>query len=123
MGYYQKCFGGELGITTIGETTVAHLHPVDKQANVVTSVLCNGQFVIMGADADLPLQRNCSAVTLTVELDDSTECATVFEKLADGGNVLLPLTEQFWGAVSGVVKDRYDIYWLLYYRTSTASSS
>ncbi|MBB5122578.1 VOC family protein [Streptomyces eurocidicus] len=34
-----------------------------------------------------------------------------FDKLAEGGTVMEPLEEKFWGTVFGIVQDRYGVIW------------
>ncbi len=121
MTYYHDCFGGELGLTTVAETTIAHEYPGEQQDYVVTSQLSMGSFLIIGADIDKLTDCNHYPVTLTVEIDDAVQCEEVFGKLAEGGRVVSPLTPQFWGAVSGEVTDRFGIQWLIYRRIATGS--
>ena len=51
--------------------------------------------------------------TLTVFLDSAEEVTDVFNKLADGGQVIEPLEAQFWVSLTGFVKDRYGVNWNL----------
>ncbi|MGA5134224.1 VOC family protein [Streptomyces olivoreticuli] len=34
-----------------------------------------------------------------------------FDRLAEGGTVMEPLEEKFWGTVFGIVQDRYGVIW------------
>jgi len=50
-------------------------------------------------------------VTFTVFIDSPEEATAVFNKLADGGQVIEALEPQFWVALTGFVKDRYGLNW------------
>ena len=52
-----------------------------------------------------------------VTLDTSSEEETikVFNSLAEGGLITMPLDHQFWGAFFGMVTDRFGIQWMLSY--------
>ena len=43
------------------------------------------------------------------------ELRSKFNRIAKDGNLVWDLEEVFWGALFGTVKDKYGIYWQLYY--------
>jgi len=49
--------------------------------------------------------------TLTVFLKTAEEVTSVFNKLADGGQIVEALEPQFWTSLAGYVKDRYGLGW------------
>jgi len=49
---------------------------------------------------------------LNVEPDTRTETDRLFNALAEGGKVNMPLQEMFWGAYYGALTDRYGIQWM-----------
>ena len=46
------------------------------------------------------------------EPDTRTETARLFQTLAEGGEVEMPLQDMFWGACFGSLKDRYGVQWM-----------
>ena len=52
-------------------------------------------------------------ISLSLELTDDAELDRVFAKLSAGGNVTMPVAEQFWGARFGMLTDKFGIAWLL----------
>jgi PhnB protein len=42
----------------------------------------------------------------------------IFDGLAEGGMVLMPIDKVFWGAYFGMLIDRYGIKWLVNYQYS-----
>jgi len=50
-------------------------------------------------------------ITFTVFLGTAEEVTSVFNKLADGEQVIEALEPQFWTSLSGFVKDRYGLNW------------
>jgi PhnB protein len=53
------------------------------------------------------------AIQLSLEFTDTAELARVFDKLAAGGTVTMPLADQFWGARFGMLVDRFGVAWML----------
>lgn len=56
-----------------------------------------------------PTQGN--NVMMDITLADKAEIQRVFDALADGGNVIMPLAPAAWTPLYGMVIDRYGIYW------------
>lgn len=53
-------------------------------------------------------------VTLSLNLSGDEDLARrLFERLADGGRVTMPLAQQFWGALFGMCIDRYGVSWMV----------
>ena len=52
-------------------------------------------------------------ISLDIDLTDEKEQARIFEALAKGGAVTMPLQTTFWGAKYGMLTDRYGIQWML----------
>ena len=50
-------------------------------------------------------------LSLMISLDSAEEVTSVFNKLADGGQVIEALDQQFWAALCGDVQDRFGINW------------
>ena len=52
-------------------------------------------------------------VALSLAVADSDRAARVFADLADGGRVLQPLAEVFWGGKFGMCEDKFGIRWMM----------
>ena len=46
-----------------------------------------------------------------ISLNSAKEVTTVFNKLADGGQVTQPLASQWWASLCGEVSDRFGVTW------------
>ena len=51
-------------------------------------------------------------IQLSVDVPDADKIEEVFNKMAEGGQVTMPLAQQFWGAKFGMLKDKYGIGWM-----------
>ena len=52
-------------------------------------------------------------VTLSIATTDLAAAARMFDALADGGEVQMPLGKTFWSPAFGMVKDRFGVAWML----------
>ena len=53
-----------------------------------------------------------NTVTLNVEPDTRAETDKLFNALAKGGQVDMPLAAQFWGGYFGILVDKFGIRWM-----------
>lgn len=53
------------------------------------------------------------SLQLSVEIEDENKIKEVFEKLSSGGKIKLPLAKQFWGALFGMLEDKFGVHWML----------
>jgi len=49
--------------------------------------------------------------SLMLSLDSAEEVISVFNRLADGGQIVGALAPQFWATLCGDVQDRFGIHW------------
>ena len=52
-----------------------------------------------------------SQVTIAVRISNAEKAKEVFEKLQEGGEVIMPLQETFWSPAYGQLKDKFSIEW------------
>lgn len=113
MEFYQSCFGGELHIMPFAGTTVAEQVPAELRQGVLHAQLTTGTQVLMASDqgAAGPVTPG-NAVALSLDCSSEAEINTLFARLSEGGTVVDPLADMFWGRF-GSVTDRFGMHWLL----------
>jgi PhnB protein len=52
-------------------------------------------------------------VELSLGGTDEPRLRAMFDALAEGGTVRMPLAEQFWGDTFGSLTDRFGIHWMM----------
>jgi PhnB protein len=115
MTFYQQCLGGELVMQKVSESPMAAQLPSEAAASILHSTLTSENVVLMGSDmigAGLVKGNN---ITLCLHCHDDEEIETFFTRLADGGKVITPLHQSFWGATYGELTDKFGMKWMLNY--------
>ncbi|MEH6890561.1 VOC family protein [Bacillus sp. JJ864] len=56
-------------------------------------------------------QQVGSQVSIAIHIQNAEKSQEVFEKLQDGGQVIMPLQETFWSPSYGQVKDKFGVEW------------
>ncbi|WP_303310059.1 VOC family protein [Hymenobacter sp. BT730] len=115
MTFYQQCLGGELLISTFGDSPMADKMPADAQQGVMHASLKNDILELMASDGGMHAVTQGNAIALSLNCSSAEEIATWFAKLSAGGTITMPLEETFWGATFGMFTDRFGMPWMLNY--------
>ncbi len=51
-------------------------------------------------------------IQLSVEVENEGEIDSVFNNMAEGGTITMPLQDAFWGARFGMLKDKFGVNWM-----------
>ncbi len=55
-----------------------------------------------------------SGITLSLDCgEDRQRAHRVFDALAEGGQVRMPLAPKFWGSAMGMLQDRFGVGWMV----------
>jgi PhnB protein len=52
-------------------------------------------------------------ISLAIGLDDVDKAHKIFDNLADGGKITMPLDKTFWAEAFGMVTDKYGVNWMI----------
>jgi PhnB protein len=111
--FYLKALGATLEHRqTFGE--VDGSCPEAKRDLVMHAVLRFGKTLVMLSDGpgEGPLSKD-GVVSVALDFDDASELRRVFDALAVGGSIFTNVMDAPWGALFGVVTDRYGITWMV----------
>jgi PhnB protein len=118
MEFYKTVFGGELTLSTFGEGPAdAHQDPEansDAAKDKIMHARLEGAVVLLASDnPHFTNAQNTGQFSLSLEGTDEKQLTAYFEKLAEKGQITVPLTKQFWGATFGMVTDQYGVNWMI----------
>jgi len=86
----------------------------DWKEKIMHARLNFGKSMIMVSDGPKNYRSNPNGnIQLSIEVEDENKIDEVFNKLAEGGKITMPLAKQFWGAKFGMLTDKYGIGWML----------
>ncbi|HEX3745684.1 MAG TPA: VOC family protein [Bryobacteraceae bacterium] len=113
--FYQQIFGGKIeGLFRYGGSPMAGQMPPGFENKIMHIRLVTDHSEIMGADSP-PGQGGGAAkrFCMSIGLKDTAEAERIFNGLAEGGNVQMPLQQTFWAARFGMLLDRFGIPWMI----------
>ncbi len=114
VNFYKNAFDGEVtALNRYGDSPM----PSDddwKQKIMHARVLFGGDNIIMISDTRkgelISVHGN---IQLSIGLEDEAKTHDIFNKLAEGGKVTMPLAKQFWGDMFGMLQDKFGVSWML----------
>ncbi|MEO8173384.1 MAG: VOC family protein [Sediminibacterium sp.] len=115
MTFYKECIGGDLVLQTVAGTPMEAQSPAHMKDKILHSSLQKDKLVIMGSDMTYPGFIQGNNVSLSINCSSEEEINTFFTKLSDGGQVMHPLADSFWGARFAVLADKFGTRWMLNY--------
>jgi PhnB protein len=112
MEYYRDIFGGELTVSTFGEFGDDDPSLADKTMHAQLET--DRGFTLMASDTPPQMQhRPGNNITISLSGDDDADLRKYWERLSEGGTVMMPLEKQAWGDEFGMLTDRFGIPWMV----------
>lgn len=115
MGFYQDVLGGDLDISVFGEFPDMVQNPDQADLVMHAQLTTPDGLVLMASDTPdgMPYE---SPQGFSVSLSGNTEATTrrVWDRLAEGAQITMPLDTAPWGGTFGMLVDRFGVPWMLH---------
>lgn len=119
--FYKSVFGGEFPyVGTFGEMPPQEGMPTlpenmkDKIMHI--SLPISRETVLLGSDAGgewAPRIIQGNNFSVSVNTDSIEETDRIFNALAEGGTITMPLSKTFWESYFGMLTDQFGINWMV----------
>jgi PhnB protein len=112
--FYERVLGGRIEfMQTTGESPMADQTPPDQHDTILHVHLTVGDQVLMGSDAPPPHFEKPQGFSVSVNVEEPAEAERIFDALAEGGQVRMPMEKTFWAARFGMCVDRFGTPWMV----------
>lgn len=123
--FYKSIFGGEFPFVmrfnempagaADGEGCAGDGIPEADQDGIMHIALPVGTTMLMASDvpSSMPPATAGTNVSLCISVDSRADADRIFAALGNGGTVIMPMEDQFWGDYYGMVTDKYQIHWMI----------
>jgi PhnB protein len=116
MRFYEQALGGKLEVLMSGaESPMADQIPKEFGQRIIHARLAlpGGGLLYAGdAPAQVPYE-GIKGVSLTLNYDTVDEARAIFDRLAAGGQVTMPMQPVFWAKAWGMLVDRFGTAWMV----------
>jgi PhnB protein len=124
FNFYKSVFGGEFrgGIMRMGGAPGTEKLTDEEKTRVMHVALPIGNDVLMGSDI-VPSMGHKLIVGnnnyVSIFPDSREQADTYFKKLSEGGEVEMPMADQFWGDYFGSLVDKFGVRWMINFTSQT----
>ena len=113
MEFYHQCLGGKLYFQELGNTR-SRKAPPDMKKKILHAALKLEHFALMGTDIDDFCEcRNSGSISIVLTCSNKREIKYCFDRLSDGGKITSALKVNNWGAMVGLLEDKFGNSWIL----------
>ena len=127
FNFYKKVFGGEFRMINrfrdMPPMPGMEIPEEAKNRIMHVSLPISKETVLMGSNSnpatgDVQTGQN---ISLSVNTDTRAEAYKIFNALAAGGKITLPIADAFWGAYFGMLIDPFGFVWMVSCESKVAS--
>jgi PhnB protein len=90
------------------------MSPPEAGDKVMHSALRIGESMVLASDGRCTGKPSFQGFALSLTAANEAEANRLFDALADGGQVQMPLAKTFFSPSFGMVADRFGVGWMVY---------
>jgi PhnB protein len=110
---YQEIFGGELQLVRMADMPSEEPLPADQAELLAHASLRSDGDLLMGSDDPSGGFTTPDGMRVCYTATTADDAKRVFEALAEGGDVQLPVGETPWSPMFGMCRDRFGTPWMV----------
>lgn len=116
MNHYKSVFGTEFTVfTRFKDMPSENQRPEDGDLIMHASLPIGEGTILMASDCPPAYGKMTFGdnISISVNVYSEDEANKVFNALATGGKVKMPMEKTFWGAYFGMLEDQFGINWMV----------
>jgi PhnB protein len=115
LNFYKECLRGEIvGIHRFAGSPMEESVDPNFRQKIMHASFVAGDVKFMASDGHPgPAPDGADDIALSLATSDGAEGERIFNALANGGEITMPLGEVFWGGRFGSLTDRFGVQWLV----------
>src|ERR1051325_9254972 len=117
VDFYKKALGAEvIMLMRFKDSPEPHqpgMIPPGSENKVMHVSLRIGDTAVMASDGRCTGETSFQGFALSLNPANESEAKRVFNALADGGQVQMPLGKTFWAQLFGMVSDKFGVMWMV----------
>jgi PhnB protein len=112
--FYAKVLGGKIEAMIPHEGTPAAEHvPSEWRSKIIHASMVVGDKVLMGSDAPPDRHEAMKGISVMLGVEKPAEAERIFNALAEGADVRMPLQKTFWAERFGMLVDQFGTPWMI----------
>lgn len=115
--FYQRALGAKVTMLMrfkdSPEPPQPGMNPPGSENKVMHMSFTVGETTILASDGQCLGQPSFKGFALSLTAPNDQDAQRLFNALADGGQVQMPLTKTFFSSCFGMVADRFGVSWMI----------
>ena len=112
--FYEQHLGGRINhLMRHGEGPGDSPAPENWKDKVLHANMTLGETSLLGADVDPARFQPMRSAYLTLTFTSTPETERVYNLLADGGEIFMPMADTFFAHRFAMLRDRFGVSWML----------
>jgi PhnB protein len=114
LEFYRNALGAELEmLSRFKDAPESGMAQPGMEDKVMHASFRIGESMLMASDGRCEGQPRFEGFSLSIVVADEKKAESVFNALADGGKVTMPLEKTFWAPKFGMLEDRFGVGWMV----------
>jgi PhnB protein len=115
LEFYKNALGGSYELQRFEGSHMAERVPAGNRDKIMHATFKGNGFSFMASDGDLSktLDPDEGNISMSLGAENAAEGERVFNALAQGGTVGMPLSDVPWGGKFGMVTDKFGVEWMM----------
>jgi len=111
---YAEVLGGQIvAMISHGDSPIAGEVPKEMHDSIMHAYLVAGDLELMASDAMGGHYVKPAGLYVSLQVESPESADRIFQSLAEGGAVTMPIAETFWATRFGMLVDRFGIPWMV----------
>jgi PhnB protein len=112
IDFYRSALDAEVLFTqTVGDSPMSNMGPPE---NIMHCSIKVGDSIIMMCDDPRPDASSAGGnISLAIGVNDTGRARRLFDNLASGGSVVMPLQKTYWAEAFGMLTDKFGVKWMI----------
>ena len=114
MRFYERALGGKLSLMTHADSPIAEKTPPGSADRILHARLVIDGRLLMASDSMVGQPyEGMNGFSVSLMYPKVADAKRVFDALAKGGKVTMPLQKTFWVEAFGMLVDRFGTPWMV----------
>jgi len=114
LEFYKQAIGAKVGmLLRFKEAPDKSMISPGSEEKVMHSAVQVGDSTVLMSDGRCTGKPNFNGIALTISAKTEAEADKLFNSLADGGQVTMPLAKTFFSPKFGMVADKFGVGWMV----------
>ena len=112
--FYESVLAGKIEMMmTYGEAPEECPSAPEVRDKIMHASLLVGDQRLMGSDSPPQYREKAQGFAVSINVEEAGEAERIFNALAEGGSVTMPIGETFWAIRFGMLVDRFGTPWMV----------